>query len=1520
MKRNVCRKGLSAFLALLMCLTTLLSMGTTVFAATTVDAYMVDFPRDGDSNYSTTSWGHPATSLMSGWQYMSSKYSTIHCLGTYNGQVSYCIEPGIGQYSGDTLTNKDESYWENYPTSNNQTISPDTVKVLLGRIMQYGYQGNVSTSWRSQNASDAANMSHILATQMLVWETVVGERDASFNHVNPANYGKGAVLSYIGDSHPLRGQIMAYYNSMVSSVQSHTKIPSFCFRSYGSAQSYELEWNGTNYSATLTDTNGVLSNFSFSSSNPGVSFSKSGNSLTITADSAVVGDIRVTASKTNGVRTGVITWSDGNAGAGIQDVITYGENVSDPVSAFLLLEMEAVGTMHLVKTSEDGVVSGIQFTISGNGITKTVTTGAGGTVDISDLIAGTYTVTEAGIDRYKPQTSQRVTIVGGQTSTVTFNNVLKRGALEVTKSSEDGFVEGVKFHLSGTSLSGLRVDEYAVTNASGVARFSNVLISGSTPYTIEEVNTAVRYVIPDSQTVSIQWDTVAERSFTNILKKFTVTVTKTDAETGTPQGDATLAGAKYGIYKGGELVDEYYTDASGQFTSKEYICDTDWTVQEISPSEGYLLDHTVHKVGADPANYTIEHNTTSNAVTEEVIKGNIRLIKHIDAEDEDVEIVETPPEETDPPAVEEPAPETGNPADEPPANEEPVTPETEEPEQVMLLAAPTGEPVSTETESTEATPTDLPEVSAGDEPQTGTESDGNLEPDPVPVEDIEASGNEGLIEQPEEGARFQIYLTSAGSYNAAKESERDLLVTDADGVAISKDLPYGRYTVHQTEGMDGQAFAPDFTVFINSDGQLYSFIINNQTISSFIRVEKHDAESGKIIPAAGVGFQVRDLSTGELISQTVYYPTPVTITTFFTADDGSLMLPYELPFGQYELIEVETCYGYVLDKEPVPFTVDGTSDVVTVTKSNIAQKGIIHIEKTGEVFSSVTSESDIYQPVYETAGLAGATYIITAKENIYTLDGTLRVKAGEVVDTITTGPDGVASSKELYLGKYIIIETEAPQGMTLNGETQTVELVYGGQDVKLVETSAGVYNERQHVEISLEKVMEADKLFGIGANGEVANVTFGLYAAAKLTAEDGSSIPENGLIEIVSVGKDGKAVCQTDLPFGSFYLQEIATDAHYMLSDAKYPVTFEYAGQDTEIVKLVANGGKTIENKLIYGSVSGLKVDEDGKALEGATIGLFAASETKFTRDNALMTAVSDKDGAFRFDNVPVENWIIREIAQPAGFILSEKLFPVTVSENEQVIEVKIENERVRGSITLTKYDADYPDNKLKGAIFEVYKDTNSNKELDKGDTLVGTMEETSEGIYWMKDLEFGGYLVKEKTAPSGFVLDEKSYYVSIDTDGKTYEVEKSAGKGFINQALKGSLKIVKTTSDGKKVGFAFRITGANGYDMTFTTDAKGEIFVDNLRIGEYVITELKNSASEGYKIADPVTVTLVANETLTVKIHNDKTTVDVPKTGDDFNLTLWASLFAVGMVGAGAGIFIYLKKRKPGKHVAAKK
>lgn len=1359
MKGKALRRYLSAALAVLVSAAMLLSLGNVVHAAVEVQACFLQFPQKNDVHYSQTTWGHPAVQLMGGWRYKEKGHTTVHSIGSTSGQVAYCIEPGAPLRAGDMLPGHDESFWDQYPDDLNVTISPLEIKVFLGRIMQYGYQGNVSASWLSQNSEDAARISHIVATQLLVWETIVGERDSAFNKVDPSAYGKGAVLEYVRSDHPLRSQILSYYNSMVTSIKNHTTIPSFCSPTWSTADPIEMKWNGTKYSVTLTDTNKVLSNYVFSSTHPGLNFVKNGDQLTISSETATVESIQVSVSKASNTRSGVVTWADGNLGStGIQDMITYGETVSDPVNACLLLNMEAVGTMRLVKTSEDDVISGIPFTITGSGVSKTVVTGKDGTIDIAGLLAGTYTVTEAEIDRYTPQSVQQVTIAGGQISTVAFKNTLKRGALEVIKSAEDGYVEGVKFHLFGVSLSGLEVNEYAVTNSRGVARFENIPISGARQYTIEEVDTAVRYVVPSMQQASIQWNKITERSFANVLKKFIVTVTKTDVEANQAQGGATLANAKYGVYKGGDLVDVYYTDANGQFTSCEYICDNDWTVREIEPSEGYLLDPTVYKIGASPKLYSLEHNVTSVRVTEAVIKGSIRLIKHIDAEDPNVEITEPQPEPS-PIQTEEPvlrAEQTGL-----HENEQEVL-SSDEPEH---LASPSPTENTEEYTSTEQfldkEETDFPEHT-----ETGDASHGNpSEADPtdedpspeeadasdsgtailIPVDNLRASGNEGIIEQPEEGAVFQIYLSVAGSYSAAKESERDLLTTDSDGVAVSKDLPFGRYTVHQVEGKDGLAFIPDFTVYIHEHGHLYSYILNNQTITSLIRVEKRDAETGNIIPAAGIGFQVRDMASGDLIAQDIYYPTPMTLTTFYTADDGTLMLPCELPYGAYELLEVETCYGYVLDEDPVPFVVDGDTHVVVVTKYNMPQKGVIQVRKTGEVFSSVTSDSGIYQPVYSIEGLANATYTIRALEDIYTLDGTLRASSGELLDTISTGSDGIAKSGELYLGKYVITETQAPFGMVLNRESQTVELVYAGQEIELAETAADFYNQRQQVTITLNKSMETDTAFGIGTDGEIFHVTFGLYAEETLKAADGASIPADGLLEIVSLGADGSATCKTDLPFGNYYLQELETDSHYLVSDTKYAINFSYAGEDIQTVKLAANNGEPIVNKLLYGSVLGLKKDEDGRPLAGALIGLFSPSVTTFSKETALMTVTTTDDGVFRFKAVPVGNWVVRELEQPEGYVLCTRLFPVSLIENEQVIEIEIVNEWIRGNLMLTKYDADYPGNRLTGAVFEVYRDTNGNKVLDKSDELLGVMDEPSKGMYWMRDVRYGGVFVKEK-------------------------------------------------------------------------------------------------------------------------------------------------------------------------------
>ena len=1295
-------------IALLLCLVmAVMALPSQVFAATG-DVGTISFTLTYDANGNAMHYNSSA--VINGY--------TAGGAGNYkyrmyvDGDTAFCIQPGVPLHTGDTLKESSSATWN--ALSANQ-------KKAVGLALLYGYQGNKSNLTGGDDEK-------WLATQTLVWEFVTGRRNATGSYTQT---GTDVYQLHFGSNYANSGA-KAAYDQIVALLKEHDTIPSFMSENK-SAITKELSYSSGKYTLTLTDSNGVLSDYTFSCSDSNVSITKSGNKLTINSTNAIDGDARITATRNNvptvSTSAKLLAYGDAN----LQDVVTGVEN-ADSVNAYINIETPT-GTLALKKTSEDGVVSGIKFTITGNNFEKTVTTGSDGTISVEGMFPGTYTVTEASYDRYVEQKSQTVTVIGGQTSTV---------------------------------------------------------------------------------------------SFSNVLKKFRVTVTKTDAKTGVAQGDASFAGAVYGIYHNGDLVDSYTTDANGQFTTKYYICGTGWTIKEISPSEGYLLDPTVYTVGADPKLYTIELNTTKNSVLETVTMGKIRLIKHIDKWDEDID-----PDEQDP------------------------------------------------------------------------------------------GGNTGIIEQPEAGAKFQIYLKSAGSYENAKDTERDILVTDSDGMALSKDLPYGRYVVHQIEGMEGQSFAPDFTVFIRENEQTYSYILNNDSITGRVRIEKHDAETGKIIPLSGVGFKVRDMSTGEFISQTVYYPNPVTHEVYYTSDEGWLMLPDELSYGDYELVEVETAYGYVLDSTPVPFKIDGEDAVVVVVKKNMPQKGKILISKTGEVFYSVSETEGVYQPIYEVTGLAGATYDIIADEDIITGDGTLRAAKGDVVDTVTTTENG-AESKLLYLGRYRIVERQAPEGMVLNGEEFLVELTYAGQEVEVTSTDLSVYNERQKVAIDLLKSVETDKLFGIGQSEEYQAISFGLYAEKELVAADGNIIPADGLIEVVSLDPESIGVDEetgalrlaakfaSDLPFGSFYLQEQTTDGHYKIIDTKFPVLFEYQGQDTAVVSITANEGNPIENELIRGKVAGLKVNEDGEGLADAVIGIFRPDTEKFTEENALVVTKSAEDGSFSFEDIPFGHWIVREIAPPEAFVLSDELHHVYVAMDEQVINIRIENTLIRGTVQLVKVDSEYPDKRLSGAIFEVYQDVNGDKKFDKDDVLIGVMDEPDTGLHEMRGLVYGNYFVIEKQSPENFKPDTNPYYFEIRVDGEVVRVTNSDKDGFVNEAMKGSLKIIKTSSDGKKEGFTFKVESKElGYSETFVTDKNGEIFIENLRVGKYTVSEVKTDATEGYKLPDPVEIEIIADQILEVRVHNDKVTVDVPKTGDDTNLIFWLTLLGAGLAGCVTAAVLAMKKKK---------
>lgn len=744
----------------------------------------------------------------------------------------------------------------------------------------------------------------------------------------------------------------------------------------------------------------------------------------------------------------------------------------------------------------------------------------------------------------------------------------KTGSLLLKKTSEDGIVSGIPFLIQG--------EDYERTVKTGIDGTISVedMIPGT--YTITE-NASDRYVVQKSQTVTVVGGKTTTVQFSNILKKFNVTVKKKDAEKVTQQGNATLSNAVYGIYKNGELVERYTTDGKGEFTTKYYVCGDGWTVREISPSEGYLLDNTSYSVGAEPKLYPIEYNKIEMKVNEHVEKGKIAVIKHTD--------------------------------------------------------------------------------------------DGKTQ-----------------IETPESGAEFEVYLKSAGSFEKAKESERDRLVCDKDGFVQTKDMPYGVYTVHQTKGWEGREFIDDFDVFIQENGETYRYIINNRDFESHIKIVKKDKETGKVIPCAGAGFQIYD-PKGKLVTMKFMYPKVTTIDTFYTTEDGTLVTPELLPSGKgYFLVEVKAPYGYVLNAKPVYFDViqdaskkEGEVTVIEVSRMNQPQKGRIVIEKSGEIFQSVSENEGAYQTIFESVMLKGASFQITAAEDIITPDGTVRMKKGEVADTITTDENGKAESRELYLGKYKIEEITAPYGMVRCREPRQVEITYAGETVEVTETRAEIYNERQHVQIEITKTLEKNEVFGIGSHNEIEKVCFGLYAKEELKAEDGKVIPKDGLLEIVTCDKSGKATFKTDIPVGAeLYVKEYSTEEHYQLSNLIYPVTFAYAGGEQAVVTIVVNEGKVIENHIKYGMVKGLKVDrETGKTIAKAVFGLFSKEAKEFNEKTAILTAESDKKGVFTFEKVPLGEWVIHELKPAEGYLTNEEQYPVTITEKEEIVEIKVFNDRI---------------------------------------------------------------------------------------------------------------------------------------------------------------------------------------------------------------------------------------------------
>lgn len=947
-------------------------------------------------------------------------------------------------------------------------------------------------------------------------------------------------------------------------------------------------------------------------------------------------------------------------------------------------------------------------------------------------------------------------------------NYYTRGDLKVLKKvqePDDDFTikkatkpaKGFVFEATSTgskNVTGKTLTYRSTTGSDGYAYFCDIPTG---KYTIKEVTKNDRYVCKNDDNdlstieVDVSWDEKTsysvsgisfsinssdygkngqETSFTNYLKTFHLAGTKKDILTDIAEGDGTLAGAKYVLYKDGQPLETAVTNADGSFEfTKDYVCGSGYTVKEESSSVGYLVNTETSTLSVDPSKFTKQNNDVNITVKETPIRGKIRITKTFYAND--------------------------------------------------------------------------------------NSGKGELEPD----------------------AQFEVYLTSAGSYTKANDYERDLITTNSAGVATTKLLPYGNYTVHQIKGRKDAIFMKDQYVSLQEDGVIESISGINNQIKKYIKVVKVDSETGKAIPKnqlQSTKFQIFDKATGKKVTMKVSYPKLTTIDTFEVNEDGYLMTPQELKYGDYYLVEVQAPFGYynpnakkittsvgsdgslefkynLADVKKTSFNVcenpedltngkfeeyvtdaeeDKVSACIVLEEKNDVQKAVINIEKKGEVFETVQGSGSIYTPKYEVKGLKGAVFEIKAKEDIVTPDGTIRYKKGTVVDTVTTDDNGNAKSKELYLGSYEVKEIKAPKGYVLNSNSTDVELAYKGQEYKVYDLTTQMSNDRQIVAISGTKSLETNSTYGLGNKGEYKNIKFGLYADEKITANDGKYIPKDGLIEVVNVDENGKFTFNSDLPIEhKYYVREISTDEHYILDNTKYSFEFNYKTQNDKVVEIKVNNGNTIANKLIYGEVKGRKIDDLGNDLAGAKFGLYREDATEFNESNAIATSISDNNGSFGFKNVPYGRYKLVELSTPKGYVFSSEPIDVNITENGQIFEQSVTNILARGKITISKsgevfYSVSENEDGTKTPIYQIGSLPDATFEIVakedivtpdgvvrfKKDEVVDTITTNENGYAESKKLFLGEYIVREVKAPKGYFLDTNNYIENFNYFDVTLE------------------------------------------------------------------------------------------------------------------------------------------------------
>ena len=607
------------------------------------------------------------------------------------------------------------------------------------------------------------------------------------------------------------------------------------------------------------------------------------------------------------------------------------------------------------------------------------------------------------------------------------------------------------------------------------------------------------------------------------------------------------------------------------------------------------------------------------------------------------------------------------------------------------------------------------------------------------------------VETPEAGAEFLVYLRKAGSYENSRALERDRLVTDENGYAKTKALPYGVYVLEQIKGAPGYELKGPLLFEIDGTEDILNpppLTLSDRPIRYLLRLIKTDSKTGKTITLSGVSFKLRD-ETGEFVTQTVSYPTRQETDTFVTDETGSVTLPETLTWGLYFVEEVTAPKGYLIREEALTVFVGQDGDApgetyqIDVEVPNEPVKGRILLEKKGPRLTGFEVTADAYgneahRPVYEERYLAGAVFELRAAETITGGDGTVWFEQGELVETLTTASDGPAASGLLPLGRYVLVEIHAPEGYALDDTPHEVTLDASDAYTPVVEVRAELTNEYLPAEITLTKYKETMQAMEDehGVRQTVITVpgegfVFGLYNASDIPY-DGGVLPAGMLVASGATDADGRLVFAGQYPHGEYYVKELQAPEGWKLPAGTFPVSIlpEKAQEDA-----VIRAGLTVHNELICTPVTITKTDITGAApVPGALI------EVRNSRDEIIYRARTDENGELPDILLMPGQYAFREVLAPDGYALNEAVCIFVVDAQGQVSgDTEIRDDWTRFSLRKT----DTGGRVLAGVQFAL---------VDADGNQIMTAETDENGLASFERIPYGRYTVVETRPLSGYL------------------------------------------------------------------------------------------------------------------------------------------------------------------------